>query len=335
MLRRDDRFRLSHLGPLLCAALTARQRRPWIAKAQAAAAAVPDDWWRAQPPVFVVGFWRSGTTLLHELLAADRRFATPSLIDVLCPADAPYLLKVKRRLTGVIAPLIPATRLVDAVAVSVRSPQEEEVALCHLGAPSTFAAQYFPKRRDAILDEALFFEGAPEAREAWRAAHDLFLRLLAIKYPGRRLLLKNPANSTRLPELLARYPTALFVRIDRPADQVIPSFQRTTNVADAAFSLQGQATPLDYDAAARFHARVMAKLDADWEQVAPARRARVAYESFARRPLRSLAAIYRALDLDRPTETKQQQRRFWRRRARYWSPPSITEGRRPPGSVSP
>src|SRR5688572_1687594 len=28
------------------------------------------------PPVFIVGHWRSGTTLLHELLSHDSRFAT-------------------------------------------------------------------------------------------------------------------------------------------------------------------------------------------------------------------------------------------------------------------
>jgi hypothetical protein len=30
------------------------------------------------PPLFVLGHWRSGTTLLHDLLAVDRRFACPN-----------------------------------------------------------------------------------------------------------------------------------------------------------------------------------------------------------------------------------------------------------------
>ena len=32
----------------------------------------------AAEAIFVLGFWRSGTTLMHELLAADGRFSFPS-----------------------------------------------------------------------------------------------------------------------------------------------------------------------------------------------------------------------------------------------------------------
>src|SRR4051812_6161728 len=37
------------------------------------------------PPVFVLGHWRSGTTHLHHLLAADRRFATPNVYQTSYP----------------------------------------------------------------------------------------------------------------------------------------------------------------------------------------------------------------------------------------------------------
>src|ERR687897_692102 len=38
-----------------------------------------------QPPLFVLGHWRSGTTLLHDLLAVDGRFACPNLYEVMYP----------------------------------------------------------------------------------------------------------------------------------------------------------------------------------------------------------------------------------------------------------
>ena len=34
---------------------------------------------RIQPPLFILGHWRSGTTHLHNLLSLDDRFAYPSL----------------------------------------------------------------------------------------------------------------------------------------------------------------------------------------------------------------------------------------------------------------
>ena len=34
-----------------------------------------------QPPLFVIGHWRTGTTLLHELISLDEQFAFPSTFD--------------------------------------------------------------------------------------------------------------------------------------------------------------------------------------------------------------------------------------------------------------
>jgi hypothetical protein len=39
----------------------------------------------AQNPIFVLGHWRSGTTLLHELLALDDRFAFPTSFECFAP----------------------------------------------------------------------------------------------------------------------------------------------------------------------------------------------------------------------------------------------------------
>src|SRR6266496_1181588 len=37
------------------------------------------------PPLFILGIWRSGTTHLHNLLARDKRLASPSTFEVLYP----------------------------------------------------------------------------------------------------------------------------------------------------------------------------------------------------------------------------------------------------------
>src|SRR6476660_735134 len=40
---------------------------------------------KLQPPLFVLGHWRSGTTHLHQLLAQDTRFAFPTNFQVAFP----------------------------------------------------------------------------------------------------------------------------------------------------------------------------------------------------------------------------------------------------------
>jgi len=38
-----------------------------------------------EPPVFILGHWRQGTTLLHNLFAVDERFHCPSAYQVCNP----------------------------------------------------------------------------------------------------------------------------------------------------------------------------------------------------------------------------------------------------------
>ncbi|RXF70781.1 sulfotransferase family protein [Hansschlegelia zhihuaiae] len=320
VLRRNDRIRAAHFGLLAVSWVATRFRRPFIEKATAAAAEVPDDWHRTTPPIFVLGFWRSGTTLLHELLAADPDLAGPSLIDVLFPADAPYLARYKRRFVGGI---LPPTRVTDLVEVSPRSIQEEELAISNLGGPSFFAVTYFPRRYDEAVEEAMFFDGAPEARAEWRAAHGHFMKLLNVKYPGRRLLLKNPANCTRIPELLALYPDAYFVRTERAAEEVIPSFMRMQRLGDGAFSLQGRPRPRDRAAAERFHARVTGRLEEDWALISPDRRATVRYEDVIESPVQTVAGIYRDLGLEFTPTAKKRVRAYWNRKGKARTPQRI------------
>ena len=48
---------------------------------------------RIPAPIFLLGFWRSGTTFLHELLGCDSRFGFPSTYACMNPAH--FLLSEK------------------------------------------------------------------------------------------------------------------------------------------------------------------------------------------------------------------------------------------------
>src|SRR5689334_22501924 len=38
-----------------------------------------------EPPVFILGHFRSGTTLLHKLMASDKRFGVLTNYEMVCP----------------------------------------------------------------------------------------------------------------------------------------------------------------------------------------------------------------------------------------------------------
>jgi len=68
---------------------------------------LPDD------PVFVLGLPRSGTTLLHQLLAADPQFLAPDTFQVFHPTSFLTARPWRERL---LAPHVQRRRLVDNVA---------------------------------------------------------------------------------------------------------------------------------------------------------------------------------------------------------------------------
>ena len=78
------------------------------------------------PPVFILGHWRSGTTLLHNLITLDPQFSFPNLYEVLFPCN---FLLTERVVTSLTSWLIPKTRPMDNVEAGFHMPQEDEVAL--------------------------------------------------------------------------------------------------------------------------------------------------------------------------------------------------------------
>ncbi|MGC1676703.1 MAG: sulfotransferase [Candidatus Binataceae bacterium] len=170
-----------------------------------------------RPPVFLVGYWRSGTTLLHELLALDDCFAAPSTYECFNPHR--FLLTVHRA-PGENRVVRPA----GDMTVSPSSPQEEEFALLCMGAISPYEAFMFPgalERFEMLCDPDLF-EHAQQLR--WNAAMTWILKATAYVHGAdRRLLLKSPANSFRLGRLAALCPGAAFVRLVREPCAVFAS----------------------------------------------------------------------------------------------------------------
>src|SRR5687768_12283481 len=60
-----------------------------------------------EPPLFVIGHWRTGTTWLHELLVKDERLASPSTYQCMAPH---HFLLTDRLLSGALDWLMPSRR---------------------------------------------------------------------------------------------------------------------------------------------------------------------------------------------------------------------------------
>ena len=77
------------------------------------------------PPLIVLGFWRSGTTLLQNLLSHDPQFGHLGLYQALFPWHFLLTETVTKKLT---APFVPRARPMDNMEVSWDAPQEDDIA---------------------------------------------------------------------------------------------------------------------------------------------------------------------------------------------------------------
>lgn len=172
-------------------------------------------------PIFIVGTARSGTSILHEVLAQDPRLRAPatweSFYSVPPPEAASYASD----------PRIPGT--------------DREVKLWHEVAP-----EYLTMHANAAThpQECIFLMAHELASEhfsgvldvpsyaLWLATHDLapsfrfhrkMLQTLQWRHPGERWLLKAPSHLPVLPALFAVYPDAHIVLTHRDPAKTIPS----------------------------------------------------------------------------------------------------------------
>lgn len=164
-----------------------------------------------KPPVFVIGHWRSGTTLLHNLLAQDPQFNYPKMYEVVFPSHFLLTENVIGKLT---APLVPQSRPMDNVPAGWDVPQEEDIAMAILTCLSPYMMLAQPDRNDLVRpfwDLSLLSE---DELNFWKQEYLRFLKKVTYG-DNRRLVLKSPVNTLRIPLLLEMFPDARFIYIYR------------------------------------------------------------------------------------------------------------------------
>lgn len=166
-----------------------------------------------ESPVFIVGHWRSGTTNTHNHFLQDPQFASVTLLH--CAIPSGFLtwgwlarLIMNRRL--------PKSRPMDEVPLGIDEPMSEDFALAGLTHMSHYLNYFFPRIAERTFRETVLFENVSQHDIAhWGNAFDFLLRKVSYASGGRRLLLKNPPNIGRIPEVLKRYPDAKFIHVCR------------------------------------------------------------------------------------------------------------------------
>jgi hypothetical protein len=249
-----------------------------------------------QPPLFVIGHWRTGTTFLHDLFAVDPNLAYPTTYECFFPH---HFLLTEDTLPKVMKVLLPKRRPQDDVPVGFGRPQEEEFAMLMLGEHTPYANHAWPRFGPAD-SEYLDFKGVSEAEQKkWADAYMWLYRRLALRHGGKPLVMKSPANAARLKLLTKLFPDARFVYLAR---NPLAAFPSTVKLWRALYSVQGLHNPpyldrwLD-DYVLDMFVRLTEDFEADRHIVPQGRLIELRYEDLIEDPIGIMRHLYERLDI--------------------------------------
>jgi omega-hydroxy-beta-dihydromenaquinone-9 sulfotransferase len=187
-----------------------------------------------EPPVFIIGHWRSGTTYLHELMHLDERFVSPTTYQCFAPH---HCLLTEWLMNTLGSWLVPKQRPMDNMAAGWDRPQEDEFALLTLGAPTPYVRMAFPNDPPPY-GEFLHMQGcSPHDLAKFEAAMVHFVKLLTFA-AEKRVLLKSPPHTGRIEVLSRLFPGARFIHIVRHPFALFPSTMRLWQSLDEVQGLQ-------------------------------------------------------------------------------------------------
>jgi hypothetical protein len=262
------------------------------------------------PPIVIVGQARTGTTILHDLLAQDPATRVPLTWEVDEPFPAPEAatydtdprIEASDATLAGIDLVLPEFRAMHPM--GARLPQE-----CVRMTGSEFRSMIFPTQyRVPAYGRWLLHDADMAPAYRW---HRRFLQHLQSRHPTTRWVLKSPGHIWCLGDLLAEHPGALLVQTHRDPLRIVASLG---SLVATLRRLASDDTSIP-EAAAEFAEYVVLgvdrSLDARLDGTVPADRVvDVQFREFMADPFATIGAVYDRLGLELTASTEARMRAF-------------------------
>lgn len=247
-----------------------------------------------EDPVFILGHWRSGTTLLHQLLTLDSRHTFASTYACFAPS---HFLISEKFFVPWLRFLLPLHRPQDNVRVDLSDPQEDEWAICCLGQPSPYLAAAFPNN---LPHDSKYFDFVGVTKKevaSWKHTWCRFLKSIQLRAVGKRMVIKSPLHTARVELLLAIFPKARFVHVVRDPHAVYPSTMRLWERLSEDEGLQVPTGEGLDEFVLDSYERMYRSFGRCRDRIRAERLCQVGYEELIGDPVGTLRSIYDHLDL--------------------------------------
>jgi len=264
---------------------------------------------RIDRPIVITGLPRSGSTLLHSLMAQDPANRVPQMWEMVTPSPPPDTATYER--DPRIEALERRLRWFDRLApefkkihsVGARSPEECVVILSHSFLSTQFCSMYVvPSYQSWVRSQSQL--------PAYRL-HRRFLQQLQWRCNGDRWVLKAPAHLHALAELCAVYPDIGVIMTHREPLEVLPSEASLHTVLRQTFSDAVDPAAVGREVTELTADELYVGLKARDQGCAPPERfLDVRYRDLVRDPIGTVYRVYAHFDIPFTTMAETRMRRY-------------------------
>ena len=249
-------------------------------------------------PVFVLGHNRSGTTLLHKLLIRDPQFGYCKNSDMLFPyIKTPFNRLIKYGLQKVFDFLGVKSFAYRDTGLILDDPQEEDMCMTAMFmTASSYWGFVFPSSAKKNFNKFIYFDD-PAAEKHWINEYLFFLKKISLKNGGKRLVLKNPANTARIDTLIRLFPDARFIFIHRNPENVFYSTKRIWDHAVSELGLQKTKEEVVLENIYFHYQQMHDAYENGKSAIADNQLCEISYAELEEAPLLTLEKIYRQLEI--------------------------------------
>ena len=252
-----------------------------------------------QDPVFILGYYRSGTSFLHELLTQDDRFGYHTNFQMILPDIMLGSEWILAPFFDFICRVFNLRDPVHRIQMSFRFPGEEDGAMTTSLNPRGAAwGWFFPKIMLEHYRKYALLEHIPEDDiHKWTDDYLFLLRKISLAGRGKRLLLKSPPHTARVKLLLFLFPKARFIMIHRNPYDVYASNKRFWQVTNRIYAL-GSTKGVDFHRIILdSYAMVMRKYLAEKDRIPEGQLVEIPYQELINQPLDTIRQVYQSLQL--------------------------------------
>ena len=250
-------------------------------------------------PLFILGYYRSGTTYLQQMFMQDNRLGYTSFYQTVFPE---LMLTFERSMTPVLEKITRTFRTQNhfhRIPFTWRSPGEEDVAM--LSSMNANAAQWgvlFPGQAiNSFTKYALFEKISDEEVQKWQDSYLYLVKKISLANNCKPLVLKSPPNTARIKQLLSLFPNAKFIYISRNPVQVYSSSKRLWEMIIKKYILGSYSEINLQQIILETYSKSMNSYMKDKQLIPQERLIEISYEDFIKQPIHVLKQAYEKLAL--------------------------------------